>query len=118
MRTTIELEKDLPQFEAVALIEEERRLKPGLVRQEPENGETDQAFPLEQARRLAHAILRLEGLTGAEIEAAEHVLSVDRADIRRLREIAGNHSLLTHEFFSLNGCAPRAQDNRTSGVGR
>ena len=118
MNTIIQFEKDLPQFEAVALIEEDRRLKPGLVREDPENGETDKAFPLAEARRLAHAILRLEGLTGAEIEAAEHVLSVDKADIRRLREIAGNHSLLTHEFFSLNGSGPRVQDNRTSRVGR
>jgi hypothetical protein len=60
----------------------------------------------------------LDGLTGAEIEAAERVLAVDRADIRRLREIAGNHAMLTPEFFSLNGSAPSAQDNRTSGVGR
>ena len=101
MRTTIELEKDLPQFEAVALIEEERRLKPGLVRQEPENGETDQAFPLEEARRLAHAILRLEGLTGAEIEAAERVLSVDKADIRRLRENRGQSRDVNSRFLQL-----------------
>lgn len=118
MNTIIQFEKDLPQFEAVALIEEDRRLKPGLVPEDPENREPDKSFPLEEARRLAHAILRLDGLTGAEIEAAEHVLSVDRADIRRLREIAGNHSLLTHEFFSLNGCTPRAQNDRTGGVGR
>ena len=111
-------EKALPQFGAVALIEEERRPEPGLVREEPENREADQSFPLEEARRLARAILRLDGLTGAEIEAAEHVLSVDRADIRRLREIAGNHAMLTPEFFSLNGSAPRGQENRRSGVGR
>src|ERR1700740_669511 len=118
MNTITQFEKDMPQFEAVTLIEEEcvLELSPGPV--EPENGETDKAFPLAEARRLAHAILRLEGLTGAEIEAAEHVLSVDKADIRRLREIAGNHSLLPHEFFSLNGCAPQAQDNRTNRVVR
>ena len=118
MRTIIQSEKDLPQFEAVALIEEKPFLEPGLEREEPEKRGADNAFPLEEARRLARAILRLDGLTGAEIEAAERVLAVDRADIRRLREIAGNHALLTHEFFSLNGSAPRAQDNRTSGVGR
>src|SRR6201987_5808604 len=117
MKTMTQLEKDLPQFEAVDLIEE-RRLEPGLMPEEPDNGGADKSFPLEEARRLARAILRLDGLTGAEIEAAERVLSVDRADIRRLREIAGNHSLLTHEFFNLTGCAPRAQDNRTSRVGR
>jgi hypothetical protein len=117
MSTMIPLEKELPQFEAVALIYEGRP-EPYPIREEPGNSAADKSFPLEEARRLAQAILRLDGLTGAEIEAAEHVLSVDKADIRRLREIAGNHSLLTHEFFSLNGCAPRAQDNRTSGVGR
>jgi hypothetical protein len=92
MRTMIESEKELPQFEAIALIEE-RRLEPGPVREAPENAGADKAFPLEEARRLARAILGLDGLTGAEIEAAERVLSVDRADIRRLREIAGNHAM-------------------------
>ena len=118
MRTLIESGKELPQFEAVALIDEERRPEPGLVCEEPENGEAEKSFPLEEARRLARAILRLDGLTGAEIEAAEHVLSVDRADIRRLREIAGNHLLLTPEFFSLNRAVPERQENRTSGIRR
>ncbi|MGA7129397.1 MAG: hypothetical protein WBZ19_23995 [Chthoniobacterales bacterium] len=117
MRTMIQSGQDAPQFEAVALIKE-RRLEPGLVGHEPEIEEADKSFPLEEARRLARAILRLDGLTGAEMEAAERVLSVDRADIRRLREIAGNHAMLTPEFFNLNGSAPRAQDNRRSGVGR
>jgi len=36
MRTLIESGKELPQFEAVALIDEERRPEPGLVREEPE----------------------------------------------------------------------------------
>jgi|SRR5246127_28316 hypothetical protein len=117
MKTLSQLDKELPQFEAVALIEE-RRVEPGLVHNEPENERADKSLSLEEARRLARAILRLDGLSGAEIEAAEHVLSVDRADIRRLREIAGNHALLTHEFFSLNASVLRAQDNRASGVGR
>jgi hypothetical protein len=118
MRTIIQSEKDVPQFEAVALIYEERRPEPGLVRENPENGEAQETFPLEEARRLAQAILRLDGLTGAEIEAAERVLSVDRADIRRLREIAGNHAMLTPEFFSLNGSGRNGQENRTSTIGR
>ena len=118
MRTIIQSGQDLPQFEAVALIEEERGLEPGLLREEPENEGPDKSFPLEEACRLARAILRLDGLTGAEIEAAEHVLSVDRADIRRLREIAGNHLLLTPEFFSLNRAVPERQENRTSGIRR
>jgi hypothetical protein len=118
MRTIIQSRKDLPQFEAVALIYEERRPEPNLMREEPENTGDDKSFPLEEARRLAQAILRLDGLTGAEIEAAERVLSVDRADIRRLRQIAGNHAMLTSEFFSLNGSGRDSQENRTSGIRR
>ena len=117
MGTMIQSESELPQFEAVALIYEERRPEPSLLRGEPEKSAADTSFPLEEARRLARAILRLDGLTGAEIEAAERVLSVDRADIRRLREIAGNHAMLTSEFFNLNASAPRAQ-NTTSGIRR
>ena len=89
-----------------------------LIREEPENTGDDQSFPLEEARRLAQAILRLDGLTGAEIEAAERVLSVDRADIRRLREIAGNHAMLTPEFFILNGSTCNGQQNRGSTIRR
>jgi hypothetical protein len=119
MRTMIQLEKELPQFEAVALIDGKRHPEPNRLCEEPENRETqEEAFPLEEARRLAKAILRLDGLTAAEIEAAERVLSVDRADIRRLREIAGNHAMLTSEFFILDGSAPRAQENRTIGIRR
>jgi len=118
MRTTIQSGQDLPQFEAVALIYEERRPEPGLVRENLGNGGTDKSFPLEEARRLAQAIVRLDGLTGAEIEAAERVLSVDRVDIRRLREIAGNHAMLTPEFFILNGSAAHGLENRTSGIWR
>ena len=49
MRTLIESGKELPQFEAVALIDEERRPEPGLVREEPENGEAEKSFCLEEA---------------------------------------------------------------------
>src|ERR1700756_984158 len=111
MSTMIPLEKELPQFEAVALIYEGRP-EPYPIHEEPGNSGADKSFPLEEARRLAQAILRLDGLTGAEIEAAEHVLSVDRADIQRLREIAGNHLLLTPEFFSLNRAVPGRQDKK------
>jgi hypothetical protein len=47
-------------------------------------------------------ILKLDGLTGAEIEAAEKVLSGDSVQIthlQRLREIAINHSLLALHFL-------------------
>ena len=100
MKTMTQLEKDLPQFEAVDLIEE-RRLEPGLMPEEPDNGGANKAFPLEEARRLARAILRLDGLTGAEIEAAERVLSVDKADIRRLRENRGQSRDVNSRFLQL-----------------
>jgi hypothetical protein len=118
MRTRTQSGQDLPQFEAVALIEEELRAEQNLIRDEPQNTGDDQSFPMEEARRLARAILRLDGLTGAEIEAAERMLSVDRADVRRLREIAGNHAMLTPEFFNLDGSGRNGQENRRSGIGR
>jgi len=118
MRTIIQSDKDLPQFEAVALRDWGRDAAPSVVNDEPEGAGADKSFPLEEARRLAQAILRLDGLTGAEIEAAERVLSVDRADIRRLREIAGNHAMLTPEFFSLSGSGSRAQGNGTTAIRR
>lgn len=118
MRTKIESGQHLPRFEAVALICQEPRPQPDLVGEEQGNGGTDKSFPLEEARRLARDSLRLDGLTGAEIEAAEHVLSVGRADVRRLREIAGNHAILTPEFVNLNGSAPNRQENRGNGIGR
>jgi hypothetical protein len=68
MRTTIQSGQDLPQFEAVALIYEERRPEPGLVRENLGNGGTDKSFPLEEARRLAQAILRLDGLTAPRLK--------------------------------------------------
>jgi hypothetical protein len=118
MKTTIQTGQDLPQFEAVALRDWGRDAAPSVVNDEPEGAGADKSFPLEEARRLAQAILRLDGLTGAEIEAAEHVLSVDRADIRRLREIAGNHAMLTPEFFNLNGSGRNGQENRRSPIQR
>jgi hypothetical protein len=118
MRTVIQSDQDVPQFEAVALRDWGRDAAPSVVNDKPEGAGDDKSFPLEEARRLAQAILRLDGLTGAEIEAAERVLSVDRADIRRLREIAGNHAMLTPEFFNLNGSGPSRQEKGTIGIGR
>jgi hypothetical protein len=94
------------------------RLETGGLREEPESDRPDQSLPIEEARRLAQAILRLDGLTGAEIEAAERVLALERADIRRLREIAGNHSVVTADFFSLNGSAHQAKAPRGVGLER
>ena len=57
MRTMIQSDQDVPQFEAVALIEEELRAEQNLIREEPQNTGDDQSFPMEEARRLAQAIL-------------------------------------------------------------
>jgi hypothetical protein len=81
------------------------RAEAGLLREEPVSERAGESLPIEEARRLAHPILRLDGLTGAEIEAAERVLAVDRADLQRLRQIAANHSVFTADFFGLNGSA-------------
>jgi hypothetical protein len=69
------------------------RSEAALLREELENERTGKRPALEEAHRLAEAILRLDGLTGAEIEAAEGALSDEPADIQRLRQIAANHSL-------------------------
>ena len=53
---------------------------------------------LEEAHALAAEILELDGLTGAEIEAAEQVMcsqSCSVPEISRLRAIAINHSAAT-----------------------
>jgi hypothetical protein len=42
----IQSDKDVPQFEAVALIYEERRPEPNLLSEEPENKGAQEAFPL------------------------------------------------------------------------
>jgi hypothetical protein len=122
MKTMIQLETDLPRHEADAVVSQ-RQVEPdrapaSVLGEEPENDGADKAAPLAEARRLIQAILRLDGLTGAEIEASERVLALDRADIRRFREIAGNHSRLNPEFFSLNGSGPDRQDNRPSAIRR
>jgi hypothetical protein len=70
-----------------------------LLRQELEEEQTGTRTALENARERATMILGLDGLTGAEIEAAEKVLSgdsVQKAHLQRLREIAINHSLLAY----------------------
>jgi hypothetical protein len=52
------------------------RTEAALLREELENERAGKRPGLEEAHRLAEAILRLDGLTGAEIEAAESALSV------------------------------------------
>ena len=73
------------------------RSEAALLREELENERNGTPQPLEEARRLAEAILGLDGLTGAEIEAAENALTDEPVNIGRLRQIAANHSILTPE---------------------
>jgi hypothetical protein len=93
MNTIAQLQEDITRCEADAAYYEDCaqrcRTEAALFREELENERTGRRPSLEEAHRLAEAILRLDGLTGAEIEAAESALS----DIQRLCQIAANHSL-------------------------
>jgi hypothetical protein len=84
--------------------------KPLCCSEELENEHNGTPQPLEEARQLAEAILRLDGLTGAEIEAAESALTDEPVNIGRLRQIAANHSILTpqsYEQFAKHTCLSR-----------
>jgi hypothetical protein len=103
MDTITQLEEDITRYEADAAYYEDCaqrcRTEATLLREELENECAGKRPGLQEAHRLAEAILRLDGLTGAEIEAAESALSDEPADIQRLRQIAANHSILTPEFL-------------------
>ena len=103
MNTITQLQEDITRYEADAAYYEDCaqrcRTEATLLREELENERAGKRPGLQEAHRLAEAILRLDGLTGAEIEAAESVLSDEPADIQRLRQIAANHSILTPEFL-------------------
>jgi hypothetical protein len=103
MNTIIQLQEDITRYEADASYYEEYaercRREATLLREELENERAGKRSGLEEAHKLAEAILRLDGLTGAEIEAAESALSDESADIRRLRQIAAHHSILAHDFL-------------------
>jgi len=96
-----QLQRDITRYEADAIYYQDRaehcRREANLLRQELEEEQTGTRAALKDARGRATIILGLHGLTGAEIEAAEKVLSgdsVQKAAIQRLREIASNHSIL------------------------
>ena len=96
-----QLQRDITRYEADAIYYQDRaehcRREAALLRQELEEEQTGTGAALKDARERATIILGLDGLTGAEIEAAEKVLSGDfvkKAAIQRLREIASNHSIL------------------------
>jgi hypothetical protein len=102
MDTIIQLQQDIARHETNADFHEScarrSRSEAALLREELENERNGTPQPLEEARQLAEAILRLEGLTGAEIEAAESAITDEPVNIRRLRQIAAKHSILTPEF--------------------
>ena len=102
MNTIIQLQEDITRYEAGAAYYEDCALRcrteAALLREELENERAGKRPGLEEAHRLAQAILRLDGLTGAEIEAAESVLPDEPVDIQRLRQIAANHSIFTLDF--------------------
>jgi hypothetical protein len=97
MNAITQLQEDITRYEADAAYYEDCaqrcRTEAALLREELENECAGKGPDLQEAHRLSEAILRLDGLTGAEIEAAESVLSDEPADIQRLRQIAANHSL-------------------------
>ena len=103
MNPIIQLQRDIARYEADAIYYQDRaehcRCEAALLRHELEEEQTGTRAALKDARERATIILGLDGLTGAEIEAAEKVLSgdsVQKAHIQRLREIAINHSLLAY----------------------
>ena len=103
MNPIIQLQRDITKYEADAIYYQDRaeycRREAALLRQELEEEQTGSRTALESARERATMILKLDGLTGAEIEAAEKVLSgdsVQKAHIQRLREIAINQSLVAY----------------------
>ena len=78
-------EADADFYEACA---KRCRSEAALLREELENERDGKPQLMELARRLAETILCLDGLTGAEIEAAENALTDEPVNIHRLREIA------------------------------
>ena len=106
MNPIIQLQRDITKYEADAIYYQDRaeycRREAALLRQELEEEQTGSRTALENARGRATMILGLDGLTRAEIEAAEKFLSADsvlKAHIQRLREIAINHSILALHFL-------------------
>ena len=100
MDQTSQLQQEIERYESDALYYIDRadhcRNEAALLREELAQERSRKR--LEEAKALAAAILALDGLTGAEIEAAEHVMcsqSCSVPEIGRLRAIAINHSAAT-----------------------
>jgi hypothetical protein len=101
MNPIAQLQDDIAKYEANADFYEacakHCRSEAALLREELKNERDGKPQLMEAARQLAETILCLDGLTGAEIEAAENALTDEPVNSRRLREIAANHSILTPE---------------------
>jgi hypothetical protein len=100
MNPIFQLQRDITRYEADAIYYQYRAehccREAALLRRNKKNRPARE--PRSKMRESAPSIiLGLDGLTGAEIEAAEKVLSgdsVQKVAIQRLREIASNHSIL------------------------
>jgi hypothetical protein len=95
-----QLQQEIARYDADLLYyigrAEHCRNEAALLREELEQERSRKR--LEEAHALAAEILELDGLTGAEIEAAERVMctqSCSVPEISRLRAIAINHSTAT-----------------------
>lgn len=99
-----QLQYDIDRYEADAdyhaACAKRCRSEAAHLREELDNERAGKPQLMQQARRIAETILCLDGLTGAEIEAAENALTDEPVNIRRLREIAANHSILTPELHT------------------
>src|SRR5258708_1105739 len=91
MNPIIQLQRDITRYETDAIYYQDRaehcRREAALLRQELEEEQTGTRTALENARERATMILKLDGLTGAEIEAPEKVPSGDssqKAPLQRL----------------------------------
>jgi hypothetical protein len=103
MDTISQLQQDIERYDADAAFYEgcakRCRSEAALLREELENERAGKRPALEVARKLAETILRLPGLTGAEVDAAERTFSDELVNMERLRQIAANHSILSAELL-------------------
>jgi hypothetical protein len=101
MNTILKLECDIAMRAADAnyceRLADDCYMEAGLLRSDLKETQSGDLLSLEDAQHLATIILALDGLTGAEIETAQRVVSGDfnpKRDTQRLRAIAINHSIL------------------------
>jgi len=100
MNTISSLERGIARLESCAAYRDDRarrcQQEATLVKDELPQEQSDTYPTLQELRELATTILELDGLTWAEIEAAEQVLADDSvldSHAQRLRSIAANDSI-------------------------